>query len=59
MKFGRRAEGIKTARTVFRLAREDARCKFHVFVNAALMEYYCSKVSKHITAHGLRIKTYT
>ncbi|KAJ8869656.1 hypothetical protein PR048_028649 [Dryococelus australis] len=43
MKFARRAEGIKAARTVFKRAREDARSKYHVFVAAALMEYYCSK----------------
>lgn len=43
MKFARRAEGIKSARNVFKRAREDPRCKFHIFVAAALMEYYCSK----------------
>lgn len=43
MKFARRAEGIKSARTVFKRAREDARSRYHVFVAAALMEYYCSK----------------
>lgn len=44
MKFARRAEGIKTARNVFKKAREDTRIKYHVFVAAALMEYYCTKV---------------
>uniref|UniRef100_A0A1B6CGC0 Cleavage stimulation factor subunit 3 n=1 Tax=Clastoptera arizonana TaxID=38151 RepID=A0A1B6CGC0_9HEMI len=43
MKFARRAEGIKSARNVFKRAREDPRCKFHIFVAASLMEYYCSK----------------
>nr|CAD7195742.1 unnamed protein product [Timema douglasi]CAD7257461.1 unnamed protein product [Timema shepardi]CAD7403740.1 unnamed protein product [Timema poppensis] len=43
MKFARRAEGIKAARTVFKRAREDVRSRYHVFVAAALMEYYCSK----------------
>lgn len=43
MKFARRAEGIKSARTVFKKAREDVRSRYHVFVAAALMEYYCSK----------------
>uniref|UniRef100_A0A2H1WFW9 SFRICE_002500 n=1 Tax=Spodoptera frugiperda TaxID=7108 RepID=A0A2H1WFW9_SPOFR len=43
MKFARRAEGIKSARTVFKRAREDSRSRYHVFVAAALMEYYCSK----------------
>ncbi|XP_063696707.1 protein suppressor of forked [Culicoides brevitarsis] len=43
MKFARRAEGIKSARAVFKKAREDTRSRYHVFVAAALMEYYCSK----------------
>lgn len=43
MKFARRAEGIKTARVVFKKAREDARSSHQVYVAAALMEYYCSK----------------
>eukprot|EP00088_Acartia_fossae_P014893 TRINITY_DN1804_c1_g1_i2.p1 TRINITY_DN1804_c1_g1~~TRINITY_DN1804_c1_g1_i2.p1 ORF type:complete len:714 (+),score=161.43 TRINITY_DN1804_c1_g1_i2:55-2196(+) len=43
LKFSRRAEGIKSARTVFKKAREDTRSNFHVYVAAALMEYYCSK----------------
>ncbi|KAI4455289.1 rna cleavage stimulation factor [Holotrichia oblita] len=43
MKFARRAEGIKSARNVFKRAREDPRSKYHIFVCAALMEYYCSK----------------
>lgn len=43
MKFTRRAEGIKSARAVFKKAREDIRSRYHVFVAAALMEYYSSK----------------
>ncbi|KAI8772672.1 cleavage stimulation factor subunit 3-like [Biomphalaria glabrata] len=43
MKFARRAEGIKSARLVFKAAREDKRSDYHVYVAAALMEYYCSK----------------
>ncbi|XP_065560553.1 cleavage stimulation factor subunit 3-like [Artemia franciscana] len=43
MKFARRAEGIKSARAVFKKAREDQRSSYNVFVAAALMEYYCSK----------------
>lgn len=43
MKFARRAEGIKSARQIFKKAREDIRSRYHVFVAAALMEYYCSK----------------
>ncbi|CAH1799459.1 unnamed protein product [Owenia fusiformis] len=43
MKFGRRAEGIKSARALFKMAREDSRCKYHIYIAAALMEYYTSK----------------
>ncbi|XP_054724152.1 cleavage stimulation factor subunit 3-like [Uloborus diversus] len=43
MKFARRAEGIKSARTIFRKMREHNRTRHHIFVAAALMEYYCSK----------------
>ncbi|EEB16461.1 predicted protein [Pediculus humanus corporis] len=43
MKFARRAEGIKSARMVFKRAREDSRSNYHIFVASALMEYYCSK----------------
>ncbi|XP_033628888.1 cleavage stimulation factor subunit 3-like [Asterias rubens] len=43
MKFTRRAEGIKAARGIFKKAREDTRTRYHVFITAALMEYYCSK----------------
>ncbi|MFH4974280.1 hypothetical protein AB6A40_000989 [Gnathostoma spinigerum] len=43
MKFVRRTEGVQFARQVFKRARQDPRCKFHVFVASALMEYYCSK----------------
>lgn len=45
MKFARRAEGIKSARQIFKMAREDNRTNYQVFVAAALMEYYCSKVN--------------
>uniref|UniRef100_A0A1I7XTD6 Suf domain-containing protein n=1 Tax=Heterorhabditis bacteriophora TaxID=37862 RepID=A0A1I7XTD6_HETBA len=44
MKFTRRTEGVRAARGVFKRAREDPRSRHHVFVAAALMEYYCSKV---------------
>ena len=33
----------QAARTVFKKAREDERSNFHVYVAAALMEYYSSK----------------
>uniref|UniRef100_A0A6I8SHI8 Cleavage stimulation factor subunit 3 n=1 Tax=Xenopus tropicalis TaxID=8364 RepID=A0A6I8SHI8_XENTR len=41
--FARRAEGIKSGRMIFKKAREDPRTRHHVYVTAALMEYYCSK----------------
>ncbi|CAH8626327.1 unnamed protein product [Heterobilharzia americana] len=43
MRFARRAEGIMSARYVFKLARDDARVTYHVYCSAALMEYFCSK----------------
>lgn len=46
MKFIRRTEGVKASRAVFKRARADPRVKFHVYVAAATMEYYCSKVGK-------------
>ena len=52
MKFARRAEGIKAARAVFKKAREDERIRYHVFVAAALMEYYCTKVGKLLSLNS-------
>lgn len=52
MKFARRAEGIKSGRMIFKKAREDTRTRHHVYVTAALMEYYCSKVSTKIKCKG-------
>ncbi|KAH9280651.1 Cleavage stimulation factor subunit 3 [Echinococcus granulosus] len=43
MRFARRCEGILSARLVFKLARDDPRVGYQVFVSAALMEYFCSK----------------
>lgn len=43
MRFARRAEGIKSARQIFKRSRQDPRCTSHVYVAAALMEYYCTK----------------
>lgn len=53
MKFARRAEGIKSGRTIFKKAREDPRTRHHVYVTAALMEYYCSKVSARRGPEGV------
>lgn len=43
MRFARRAEGILSARHVFKLARDDSRISYHVYCAAAFMEYFCSK----------------
>ncbi|CAI4231019.1 unnamed protein product [Auanema sp. JU1783] len=43
LKFVRRTEGVKSARLLFKRAREDKRTSYHIFVASALMEYYCSK----------------
>jgi len=44
MRFLRRAEGIRSARAIFKKARDDSRISYHVFIAAALMEYFCTKV---------------
>ena len=46
MQFERRVDGIKSARAVFKRAREDSRINYQVYVAAALMEYYCTKDQK-------------
>lgn len=43
MRFERRTEGIKSARALFKRAREDPRTNHQIYVAAALMEYYCTK----------------
>ncbi len=60
MKFARRAEGIKSGRTIFKKAREDLRTRHHVYVTAALMEYYCSKVtsSPHVSYVYTTVQTF-
>jgi cleavage stimulation factor subunit 3 len=43
MRFERRTDGIKSARIIFKRAREDLRINHQIYVAAALMEYYCTK----------------
>ncbi|CAF4257525.1 unnamed protein product, partial [Rotaria sp. Silwood2] len=43
MRFERRTDGIKSARAIFKRAREDTRTNHQIYVAAALMEYYCTK----------------
>ena len=57
MKFARRSEGIKSARAVFKRAREDKRSGSFIYVVAALIEFYCSKdqnIAYKIFELGLR-----
>ncbi|KAI5613513.1 cleavage stimulation factor subunit 3 [Silurus asotus] len=58
MKFARRAEGIKSGRSIFKKAREDNRTRHHVYVTAALMEYYCSKVMPNGLFRIKKLPTY-
>jgi hypothetical protein len=44
----RRVKGIKAAREVFKLGREDRRAGFQLYIAAADMEYYCTKVYLYI-----------
>lgn len=46
MKFSRRSQGTAAARSIFKKGREDTRTNHHIFVAAALMEYYCTKDQK-------------
>jgi cleavage stimulation factor subunit 3 len=43
MRFERRVDGIKSARIIFKRAREDSRINHQIYIAAALMEYYCTK----------------
>lgn len=43
MRFVRRVEGVNSARAVFKLARDDPRSKYHVYIAAAHMERYGEK----------------
>lgn len=43
MRFTRRTEGLKSARSVFKRARDDKRCSHHIYTATALMEYHCTK----------------
>ncbi|WVO12857.1 hypothetical protein L204_100465 [Cryptococcus depauperatus] len=45
MRFARRAEGIKSARSVFGKARRSAHLTWHVFEASALVEYHSNKDS--------------
>ncbi|KAG8934999.1 mRNA 3'-end-processing protein rna14 [Tulasnella sp. 418] len=57
MRFARRAEGLKPARTVFSKARKDKWCSWSVYEAAALMEYHSTKtaeVSTKIFEIGLK-----
>ncbi|KZT01729.1 Suf-domain-containing protein [Laetiporus sulphureus 93-53] len=58
MRFGRRAEGLKSSRAVFGKARRDRWTPWEVFEAAALMEYHCTKttdVASRIFEKGMGI----
>jgi len=46
MRFCRRNEGTTSARSVFKKARDDKNSSYHVYVAAALMEFFCTKDKK-------------
>lgn len=58
MKFIRRTEGVEQARLIFKRAREDRRSSFQIYVAAAYMEYFCSKVNIEITKINFKINLY-
>ena len=45
MRFIRRTEGIKSSRQIFSRARRLFYCTPHIYIAAALMEYFCTKDS--------------
>jgi len=56
-RFIRRSKGIVAAREVFKQAREDPRTSYQVYINAAMMEHYCTKdpkVAQKIFELGLK-----
>ncbi|CAE6450936.1 unnamed protein product [Rhizoctonia solani] len=58
MRFARRSEGLKPARTIFGKARKDKHIFWNVYEAAALMEYHCTKapdVASKIFELGLKV----
>ncbi|KAJ1309611.1 hypothetical protein OPQ81_006383 [Rhizoctonia solani] len=58
MRFARRSEGLKPARTIFGKARKDKHIFWNVYEAAALMEYHCTKapdVATKIFELGLKV----
>ncbi|KAF8999433.1 hypothetical protein BDQ17DRAFT_1361005 [Cyathus striatus] len=56
MRFGRRAEGVKSSRAIFGKARKDKWTPWEVYEAAALMEYHCSddkQVASRIFEKGM------
>ncbi|KAJ3140311.1 mRNA 3'-end-processing protein rna14 [Geranomyces variabilis] len=43
MRAARRVQGIMAARLIFTRARKSEKCTYHLWVAAALMEYFCNK----------------
>ncbi|PCH41737.1 hypothetical protein WOLCODRAFT_69750 [Wolfiporia cocos MD-104 SS10] len=58
MRFARRAEGLKSSRTVFGRARRERWTPWEVYEAAALMEYHCTKaleVANRIFEKGMEL----
>ncbi|KAJ3507883.1 hypothetical protein NLJ89_g6057 [Agrocybe chaxingu] len=58
MRFGRRAEGVKSSRSIFGQARRQRWTPWEVYEAAALMEYHCSddkSVASRIFEKGLDV----
>lgn len=43
IRFTRRTDSLKSARAIFKRARDDDRCGHHIYIASALMEYHCNK----------------
>jgi cleavage stimulation factor subunit 3 len=46
IRFVRRVEGLQAARKLFKRAREDPRCKYHLYIANADLEYLFTKDEK-------------
>ena len=46
MKFTRRVDNLSEVRKVFRRARLDKRCTYHIYISNALMQYHCGEGAK-------------
>ncbi|KAJ3154878.1 mRNA 3'-end-processing protein rna14 [Geranomyces michiganensis] len=57
MRAARRTQGVMAARLIFTRARKSEKCTYHLWVAAALMEYFCNKdagVAGRVFENGLK-----